>query len=44
MIAKLICWWRGHKRGRPVRIENGVRVLSCPRCGRETRRKVKGEQ
>jgi hypothetical protein len=41
MIAKLICLWKGHKRGRLNRVENGQRVFSCPRCHRETSYKDK---
>lgn len=43
MIAKLMCWWKGHKRGKFLRAEdNGrVKVFSCPRCGRETSYKAK---
>lgn len=39
MIAKLICWWHGHKRGKFLRAEeNGkVKIFACPRCLRETR-------
>lgn len=41
MIAKLICLFKGHKRGKFVRAEeNGrVKVYGCPRCSRETRYK-----
>lgn len=39
MIARLTCWWNGHKRGKFLRAEdNGrVKVFGCPRCERETR-------
>lgn len=41
MIQKLICIFRGHRRGRFVKIENGLRIFSCPRCGREKTYKTK---
>lgn len=39
MIARLICWWKGHKRGKFLRAENNGRtkIFGCPRCKRETR-------
>ena len=48
MIARLKCWWSGHKRGKRVRItiegEPGVMVtnqVECPRCKATWTRKVK---
>ena len=36
IIGKLICAVTGkHKRMRFVRVQGGVRVLVCPRCGAE---------
>lgn len=50
MIAKLICYFRGHKRGKRVALEN-VRnpvavnaptvVYECPRCTAQWARKAK---
>jgi hypothetical protein len=37
MIAWLICKLKGHRRAKHVRTEGNVRVLACPRCGRENR-------
>lgn len=54
MIARLICWWKGHKRGRRIETPSHVREadaivglrlidLECPRCkARWTRRERKG--
>lgn len=46
MIGKLICWWKGHKRGKRVGeatdIVNGKRNFYCSRCGQRWTRKVKG--
>lgn len=43
MLAKLKCWFKGHKRGKFLRAEeNGrTKVFGCPRCGRETSYKGK---
>jgi hypothetical protein len=39
MLGKLICMWKGkHERGKLVRVEEGMRVTACPRCGREIKR------
>jgi hypothetical protein len=51
MFARLICWARGHKRGKLHRVEphgepaqiNLTKVFRCPRCKRETRYKMKGD-
>lgn len=43
MFGKLICWWKGHKRAKFVRADGDVRVLACPRCGHETRRKSRAK-
>ena len=38
MISKLICYFKGHKRGKLIRaLDNGrVKFFACPRCSRET--------
>jgi hypothetical protein len=37
-IRKLICLWKGHRRGVPVdEPPFGKRVFRCPRCERRTR-------
>lgn len=49
LISRAICFFRGHKRGRPAEYfyagrsvtTPGFRTFACPRCGRETRYKVK---
>lgn len=43
MLAKLICFFKGHKRGKRVEsLSNGtVKVFECPRCGRRTEYKAK---
>lgn len=43
MISKLICFFRGHKRGKRVDSQdNGkLKVFACPRCGRRTEYKAK---
>lgn len=38
MIARLICWMYGHKRGKRVPETNNVR---CPRCGAQWERPKK---
>lgn len=44
-LLRPICWLKGHRRGKSVRTEMnlvlGVRTFACPRCGHETRYKVK---
>lgn len=43
MFSKLMCWLKGHRRGKFVRAEqNGqIKVYACPRCKRETSYKAK---
>jgi len=47
MVWKLICYFRGHRRGKllvsvfDAKIGRQVMVYACPRCGRETTYKVK---
>jgi hypothetical protein len=42
LIGRLICKWKGHKRGRRVEcLDNGkVKVFECPRCERRTQYKA----
>lgn len=46
MISKLICLFKGHKRGKRVREEENGRVkfFACPRCSRETSYRGKNAQ
>lgn len=39
LIARLVCRFKGHKRGRLLRAEdNGTtKIFGCPRCNREKR-------
>jgi len=41
LIGKLICWRKGHLRGTLRSYSATQKVFACPRCGRETRYKVK---
>jgi predicted RNA-binding Zn-ribbon protein involved in translation (DUF1610 family) len=41
MIAKLICRWFGHLRGKRVSLMSGKATFQCPRCGAQWIRKVK---
>jgi hypothetical protein len=44
MISRLLCWWKGHRRGKFLRAEdngNARRFSVCPRCKREKRYEVK---
>jgi len=47
ILLRPICWLLGHRRGklnRKVTPDDGAsiwRVYACPRCGRETRYRVK---
>ena len=41
MIARIVCYFRGHLRGKFVRQDGNQRVTACPRCGKETARTVK---
>ena len=43
MIYRLICWFKGHRRGKFVRAEDHgkVKVYACPRCRRETTYRAK---
>lgn len=49
MISKLICWFKGHKRGKRVGeatdivtgMRNGMHNFYCPRCNARWVRKVK---
>jgi hypothetical protein len=48
MIARLICWINGHKRGKrlyassmPADEFKGKNVFRCPRCGATWTRKAK---
>jgi hypothetical protein len=43
MISRLLCWWKGHRRGKFLRAEDNGRtkVFACPRCKREKRYEVK---
>jgi hypothetical protein len=42
MINKLICWWRGHRRGIRTGISSSLGVqFQCPRCRDVWNRKVK---
>lgn len=47
MIARLICWWKGHKRGKRVVYtvggpeSDGEREYECPRCGATWIRKIR---
>lgn len=44
LVGKIICLFKGHRRGKLVRVSPGVHLIyACPRCGRETRYKVKPE-
>jgi hypothetical protein len=38
LIARLVCRWKGHRRGRRIEsLENGkVKIFECPRCMRRT--------
>lgn len=47
LIGRLICWFKGHKRGKlltsvfDARIGKNVTVYACPRCGRQSIYKTK---
>jgi hypothetical protein len=48
MIGKIICWWKGHKRGKRIkRVGIGAdgntdtAVFQCPRCSATWTRKAK---
>lgn len=44
MIARLICWWKGHRRGKRLTGEvaqPGFGHFQCPRCGARWVRKEK---
>jgi hypothetical protein len=38
LIARLVCRWKGHRRGRRIECQgNGtVKIFECPRCLRRT--------
>lgn len=36
LIARLICRWKGHRRGRLVSQDQTHKTFECPRCGRNT--------
>lgn len=45
MISKIVCFFKGHKRGKRVGeatdITNGKKNFYCPRCGARWSRKAK---
>ena len=41
MFTKLICWVKGHKRGKPIAYFNDATVYACPRCHAEYTRKTR---
>lgn len=43
MIGKILCWWKGHQRGKRIEsLENGqIKRFQCPRCKRVTTYKAK---
>lgn len=50
LIARLLCWRYGHKRGKrvapqdvrnPVAVNAPTNVFACPRCGDQWARKAK---
>lgn len=48
LIGKIVCLFKGHKRGKRVyghpsatAYSDNVRIYACPRCSNETRYKVK---
>lgn len=46
MIAKLICWWKGHRRGRrvpPLRVGTATTLFQCPRCHATWSRRTKAK-
>lgn len=44
MISRIVCWWKGHKRGKRIdSLDNGAtKRFQCPRCRRITSYKAKG--
>ena len=49
VIGTLICWLRGHKRGKRITYRDGMpstdkHYFECPRCGAQWKRKVKVKQ
>ena len=50
ILGRIICFFYGHRRGKPTdnslgrhSQQTGVKVFQCPRCGRETRYKLKDQ-
>jgi hypothetical protein len=48
LIGRIVCLLNGHKRGKLVTVDSPLNLLpyrafACPRCGRETRYKVKDQ-
>jgi predicted RNA-binding Zn-ribbon protein involved in translation (DUF1610 family) len=50
IFGRIVCFFKGHKRGKRIGFSFGHQPVStnfrhfqCPRCGRETRYKVKSE-
>jgi hypothetical protein len=43
LIGRIVCLFRGHRRGHYVSDTPTHKVFRCPRCGRETRYKVKDQ-
>ena len=41
LFARLVCWHKGHKRGKLVQTTAHGKVFECPRCKRRTTYKVK---
>ena len=48
IFGKIVCLFKGHKRGKlklhdpdPLALRGETKTYACPRCGHETRYKVK---
>lgn len=41
IIGRIICWAKGHQRGKLFEVTELERIYACPRCGHETHYKVK---
>lgn len=43
LIARLVCRWKGHRRGRLVSKDQTHKKFECPRCERTTTYPVKAK-
>lgn len=43
LIGRLICWKKGHRRGKEVSKDQTHKRFECPRCGRRTTYAVKAQ-